>query len=533
MNITPVAPSENAFANHPDYTLVSSEEMSENEPIIYKETYKESSHLISRIGQVAFVALLTLVTLGFILCFETGRALWSNAINRFRHYVVYIRNEKPPAKPVVVALPKKSVPDKITPKPTPPKTVPTFIPPTTIFPKPKVKPNTPPISPASPAPKVVAAAEKALKDKYKDIFAKYVTAPQGKLLFKETNADTGMTEASLLKVIAKVDKIADTAEVKTTGKVIRVENEQFIVKVDTSSTSKPDRKLHIIRGSSAVNLKMGRQGLIRKVLVVSSGIWGVLKFVNVNANDPVKDKEFIENEIGMLISIHEKGAYSGFQHPPITTLNIHDAKESVSYLGYVGPFYEKGDLHSQLDNLPFKERYRLATELINHVTELWDRGFGHTDYKLENIFVEEVSNPTIKGKKKTEIRLGDFGFCRNINKRDKTKQLHIAPGSHYAQADLDAIIKIEKEKDPKDSEIRELIDKKEVMGVGLSLYALLAKTFGATPINAPYQTPFLKEHLTNAGCSDAVADLIMSMASLNPKERPSMSALKPLWEVSQ
>lgn len=63
--------------------LVSKQEIFGVDAVALKLTYRDAHSLAWKIGQVALAILLTLATLFISLCFQKGRALWTNSINRF------------------------------------------------------------------------------------------------------------------------------------------------------------------------------------------------------------------------------------------------------------------------------------------------------------------------------------------------------------------------------------------------------------------------------------------------------------------
>lgn len=87
--INPVDFQNNIYANDRNFTLVKQRVITFEGRKIQTLTYKDSHSIVWSIGQVALAAILTLVTLGFMLCFQRGRLLWQESLGRFQERVVH------------------------------------------------------------------------------------------------------------------------------------------------------------------------------------------------------------------------------------------------------------------------------------------------------------------------------------------------------------------------------------------------------------------------------------------------------------
>lgn len=136
----------------------------------------------------------------------------------------------------------------------------------------------------------------------------------------------------------------------------------------------------------------GGFGLVCKMQNISLGRFSIAKeaitdFTGYKDEKQLKDKaiESIKIEVAVLRMV-EKFGLAGFQKAPYFTYD----------LGFIGHYYNKGDLGECAGNLILKERLPLLKEgfrlLINVMKFLHDNGFIILDVKPENIFVESEDN---------------------------------------------------------------------------------------------------------------------------------------------
>lgn len=323
---------------------------------------------------------------------------------------------------------------------------------------------------------------------------------------------------SLLRIFEAAEKSFDAIAVAS-GKVIHVEGIDYVVKFDQEagkeaiqdagkSNSLKNYKLHIIRlpkylqthpearSTEAEQAKeflgSGHGGVVSKVHSVSQA--AILPF-KVGR---------IGREVEMLQYVHRNGEYVGFQHLPITWVDIIHNSKSIKamlspeiYIFNLIHFFSNGSLTNET-------RILACIQLFQHLNKVWEMGVRHGDIKPENIFVDSEGR----------FRLGDFGTATKFEEkaifgRGAVTKYYYAKGD-YAQLlstkDLDKIKIISKQRD--------------LFALGMVFYAILTGKLPYESDEDDYPTGKLhEEHLQQRSYPKELIDLIKGMTELDFNKR--------------
>ena len=131
----------------------------------------------------------------------------------------------------------------------------------------------------------------------------------------------------------------------------------------------------------------------------------------------------------LFIVFREISILRSIDHPNIISLTHVITPKSCDYILLVTELCQGGDLRKFV-KATFPNRKVSSTmisvileQLANAVAYLHNHQILHRDIKLQNIFCQYIGHETI------EIKLGDFGLAKNVEKRSFTKN-NIVPMTH-------------------------------------------------------------------------------------------------------
>lgn len=204
----------------------------------------------------------------------------------------------------------------------------------------------------------------------------------------------------------------------------------------------------------------------------------------------------------------EVSVLSKLAHPNV--IDFCDAFEDSNHVYIATEFCPSGDLYhyleSQKSGLHEREALKLMRQIFASLEYLHKRGISHRDVKPENLLMAP------NGK----VKLADFGMCywRRPGGEKSTREVCGTP--QYAAPEIM-------------QQAPYVPEKSDMWACGVVLYAMLTRTL---PFSGKSMSE-LKRNIMNANpenvvssaqlwrVSDATIDLLRSLFSLHPSQRPS------------